>query len=268
MQTLIDFVIHHGLGVLIVWVFAEQVGLPIPAMPILLAAGALAGSGHVDLPSALGCAVLASMIADSLWFQLGRLRGIQVLRVLCRISLEPDSCVRRTEDVFTSYGARSLLFAKFVPGLNTVAPPMAGVVGMRWRRFLFFDGVGAALWAGVFLGLGYVFSEQIEEVATQAESTGSWAVAVLGAVIVGYFTYKVIARWRFLRELRVARMRADDLKARLDSGERVVIVDLRHAREFEAEPETIPGALRIDVEELQRMPSLLPRDRDIVLFCT
>ena len=123
MYATIEFLSRHGWVVLIVWVFAEQVGLPIPSVPILLAAGALAGAGRMNLLASLFCSILAAMAADLLWFYLGRSRGIQVLRLLCRISLEPDSCVRRTEGVFSSRGAGTLLFSKFVPGLNTVAPP-------------------------------------------------------------------------------------------------------------------------------------------------
>src|SRR5258706_762043 len=130
MNSTIEFLARHGYLVLITWVFAEQVGLPIPSIPILLAAGALSGAGRLGLPVSLLCCVLAAMTADSLWFQLGRLRGVQVLRLLCRISLEPDTCVRRTEDAFSRQGAGTLLYSKFLPGLNTVATPMAGVIRM------------------------------------------------------------------------------------------------------------------------------------------
>jgi membrane protein DedA with SNARE-associated domain/rhodanese-related sulfurtransferase len=267
-HALIEFVVRHGYVVLIAWVFVEQAGLPIPSMPILLAAGALAGDGRMSLPAMLVCAVLAAMAADAIWFQLGRREGVQVLGLLCRISLEPDSCVRRTEDVFARRGARTLLVSKFVPGLNTVATPLAGVIGMRPWRFLLFDALGSLLWAGTFLALGYAFSGEIEAVAARAMRMGSWAVAIVFGAIAGYVAYKFIARRRFLRELRIARIGADDLKARIDSGEPLLIVDLRHALEYDAEPETIPGALRIDAETLQPDDDRLPHDREVVLFCT
>jgi membrane protein DedA with SNARE-associated domain/rhodanese-related sulfurtransferase len=267
-RALIEFVVRHGYVVLIAWVFVEQAGLPIPSMPILLAAGALAGDGRMSLPAALICAVLAAMAADAIWFQLGRLKGVQVLRALCKISLEPDSCVRRTEDIFARRGARTLLFAKFVPGLNAVATPLAGVIDMRPWRFLLFDALGSLLWAGSFLTLGYAFSDQIEAVAAHAARTGSLAVAIVGGAIVSYVAYKLMARRRFLRELSIARIGADDLKARIDAGEPLVIVDLRHALEFDADPETIPGALRIDAETLEQDRGRLPDDREVVLFCT
>lgn len=268
MAATIEFIARHGYVVLIAWVFAEQVGLPIPSIPILLAAGALAGAGRLSLPVSLLCCVLAAIAADAIWFQLGRLRGIQVLRLLCSISLEPDSCVRRTQGLFSRQGERTLLVAKFLPGLNTVAPPLAGVVHMGAWRFLLFDALGTLLWGGTFLGLGYAFSGEIERLAARAESTGGWAFSILAAGVAGYIAYKFVARQRFLRDLRIARIGVDDLKARIDSGESVVIVDLRHALEVASDPETIPGAFRMDADELQQRIDRLPRDRDVILFCT
>jgi len=267
-NVIVEFLSRHGYLVLVSWVFAEQIGLPIPSIPILLAAGALAGAGRLSLPASLLYCVLAAMTADSIWFQLGRLRGIQVLRLLCRVSLEPDSCVRRTEDIFSRQEGRTLLFSKFLPGLNTVTPPLAGVVGMGLRRFLLFDALGALLWAGTFLGLGYAFTGDIEQLAGRAQSAHGWALAIVVGGLAGYIAYKVISRQRFLRELRIARIGADELKARVDAGESLVIVDLRHALDVAADPETIPGALRMDAEELQRRPDWLPRDREVILFCT
>ena len=268
MYATIEFIAHHGYVVLIAWVFAEQIGLPVPSIPILLAAGALAGAERLSLSLALLCCVLAAMTADSIWFQLGRLRGRQVLRLLCRVSLEPDSCVRRTEDVFSRQGARTLLVTKFLPGLNTAASALAGVVRMRPWRFLLFDTLGTLIWGGTFLGLGYAFSGEIEKFTARAESLGGWVLVILGGGFVCYIAYKIIARQRFLRELRIARIGVDDLKSRIDSGEHVFVVDLRHALDVEADPETIPGAFRMDAEELEQTTDRLPRDREIILFCT
>jgi membrane protein DedA with SNARE-associated domain len=268
MPATIDFLLRHGYVVLFAWVFAEQAGIPIPSMPLLLAAGALAGDGRMSFAGSLLVCVVAAVIADSLWFQFGRIRGMQVLHLLCRISLEPDSCVRRTEGLFADQGARSLIFAKFLPGLSTVAPPLAGVFRMRPWRFLVFDVLGTVLWVGTFLGLGYTFSSEIERIAARAESMGGWLVVILGAGLSGYIAYKLMARQRFLRELRIARISVDELKAKIDSGEEIVIVDLRHSVEFEADPETIPGALRMDAEELERNSERLPRDRELILYCT
>jgi membrane protein DedA with SNARE-associated domain len=268
MHRTLEFLLHHGYVVLLAWVFAEQVGLPIPSMPLLLAAGALAGTGRMSFFASLFCAVLAALAADMLWYQLGRRRGIKVLQFLCKISLEPDSCVRRTEGVFAKQGARSLLLAKFLPGLGTVAPPLAGIFHMRARRFLLFDGLGSMLWAGTFLGLGYIFSGQIERIAEHLASLGGWLLVLIVAALASYISYKFIARQRFLRELRIARITVDELKEKIDAGEELVIVDLRHSMDFEADPETIPGAFRMDAKELEERNDRLPRDREVILYCT
>jgi len=264
----IQFLVRHGYAVLFVWVLAEQIGLPLPAIPLLLAAGALAGAGHLSIAVAIGLAVAASLLSDTLWYEIGRRRGAKVLNFLCRISLEPDSCVRRTENVFARYGARSLLVAKFVPGLNTAAPPLAGMFGMRLSRFALWDGLGAALWASTFAGLGYLFSEQFERVAAYALRLGTWLVVVVVGGLAGYIAWKYVQRQRFLRSLRIARITPGELKEKLEAGEEMVIVDLRHSLDFDAEPHTVPGALRLTAEELNERHAEIPRDREIVLYCT
>jgi membrane protein DedA with SNARE-associated domain len=251
-----------------VLVLAEQVGLPLPAVPILLAAGGLAGTGRLSLAPILALAVAACLAGDGVWYWLGRRRGGRVLGFLCRISLEPDSCVRRTSELFARHGARSLLVAKFVPGFSTAAPPLAGIIGMRPGRFLLWDGLGSLLWAGLFVGLGHVFSDRLERVAGYALALGSWLVALLVAALAGYVVWKWMERRRFVRRLRVARIDVEELKRRLDAGEDVVVVDLRHAMDFEADPATIPGALLLSPEELEARHLEIPREREIVLYCT
>jgi membrane protein DedA with SNARE-associated domain len=268
MHSTLDFLLRHGYVVLLGWVFAEQIGLPVPSLPLLLAAGALAGTHHLSFLFSLFLSVVAAVTADSIWYALGRVKGIKVLQLLCKISLEPDSCVRRTEGVFSKQGARSLLVAKFLPGLSTVAPPLAGIFHMRLRRFLLFDGGGSILWAGTFLGLGYVFSGEIERIAERALSLGGWLLVLLVAGLVSYISYKFIARQRFMRQLRIGRITVEELKTKIDAGEQLVIVDLRHALDFEADPETIPGAFRMDATELEEKDNRLPRDREVILYCT
>jgi membrane protein DedA with SNARE-associated domain len=268
MHSTLDFLLRYGYVVLLGWVFAEQIGLPVPSLPLLLAAGALAGTHHLSFFFSLFLSVVAAVTADSIWYALGRVKGIKVLQLLCKISLEPDSCVRRTEGVFSKQGARSLLVAKFLPGLSTVAPPLAGIFHMRLRRFLLFDGGGSILWAGTFLGLGYVFSGEIERIAERALSLGGWLLVLLVAGLVSYISYKFIARQRFMRQLRIGRITVEELKTKIDAGEQLVIVDLRHALDFEADPETIPGAFRMDAKELEEKDNRLPRDREVILYCT
>ena len=268
MHSTLEFLLHHGYAVLLAWVFAEQIGLPVPSLPILLAAGALAGSGRFSFAGSIFLSGGASLVADSMWYALGRVRGIKVLQLLCKISLEPDSCVRRTEGLFAKQGARSLVFAKFVPGLGSVAPPLAGIFHMRPGRFLLFDAFGALLWSSTYVGLGFIFSGEIERIAEHAFHLGSGLGILVFGTLAAYIGYKVIARQRFLRELRIARITAEELKQKMDAGEDVVIVDLRHSVDFEADPHTIPGAFRIDAKELEEKDDRLPRDREVILYCT
>ncbi len=253
---------------LFAWVAAEQIGFPVPAIPLLLAAGALAGAGKLNLGLVIGTAVLASILSDIAWYEVGRRKGMKVLNLLCRMSLEPDSCVRRTEDVFTRHGARSLLVAKFVPGLTTAAPPLAGIFRMRRSRFVFFDAAGAAIWAGAFAGLGWLFSDRLERLAVKAARLGTWVLVILLTSLAAYVLWKYIHRQRFLRRLRIARITPEELKRKLDAGEDMMIVDLRHSMDFEAEPHVIPGAIRLAVEELEGRHNEIPRDRDVILYCT
>lgn len=268
MHSTIEFLLRHGYVVLLAWVFGEQIGLPVPSIPLLLAAGALAGTSHLNFFACLFVVVFAAMCADFIWYQLGRAKGIKILQLLCKISLEPDSCVRRTQGVFSKQGARSLLFCKFLPGLNTVAPPLAGIFHMRTRRFLLFDFMGTTLWGGSVLGIGFVFSGQIERVAERLASLGGGLLVLVVMALAGYIAWKFIARQRFLRELRISRISVEELKQKIDSGEALVIVDLRHSLDFEAEPETIPGAFRMDSKELEEKNDKLPRDREVILYCT
>jgi membrane protein DedA with SNARE-associated domain len=268
MNNILEFLVRHGYVVLLGWVFVEQLGLPIPSVPLLLAAGALAGAGRMNIFASLFITMFAALCADSLWYELGRIRGIAILQLLCKISLEPDSCVRRTEGVFSRQGARSLIFAKFLPGVGAVAPPLAGVFHMRVARFMMFDSMGTLLWAGTFLGAGFVFSGQIEQIAAHLAYFGGHLGMVLLTAFALYIAYKFLARQRFIRALRIARITVSELKEKIDAGEEMVVVDLRHSVDFEADPQTIPGAFRMDAAELEEKNDRLPRDRDVILYCT
>lgn len=267
MDAVFQFLIRHGGLVLFGAVFAEQVGLPLPAVPFLLAAGALAGLGKMNLASAVSLAIMACLIADQIWYELGRRRGRRVLDVLCRISLEPDSCVRRTENFFIRHGARSLLIVKFIPGLSILAPALAGLFNIGIPRFLLYNGLGALIWTACFVGLGYLFSNQLELIALQAAQLGASLVLLLVGSLMGYVVYKYIHRQRLLRELRIARITVEELKQMMDAGEKVTIVDLRQPLDLEAAPYVIPGALRMSVEELEQRHQEIDRDRDVILYC-
>src|SRR5205085_8944151 len=227
MDQIVAFLLRHGYAVIFAAVLGEQIGLPIPSTPVLLAMGALAGAGRLSFGTAFMLALVASLAADTLWYWLGRKRGYSVLNLLCRIALEPDSCVRRTENVFSRFGAGSLLFAKFVPGLSTAAPPLAGRFRMSAMKFLFSDGAGATLWIATFGGIGWVFREQLEYVAEYALSFGKRLAVILVVLLAIYVLWQVWQRQRFLRKLRIARISAEDLLRKLEAGEEVMIVDLR-----------------------------------------
>jgi membrane protein DedA with SNARE-associated domain len=263
-----QFLIEHGYTVLFLGVFAEQMGLPLPSVLFLIGAGALSATHHFNFTIALGLAFLAALITDIFWYELGRRLGARVLRFLCRIALEPDSCVRQTEDVFARHGARSLLYAKFVPGLNTVAPPLAGIFQMRFSRYVAFAAMGSFLWVAVFMGVGYAFSDQLERVVAHAQQLGARLVLLLVVALTGYIGWKYLQRRRFIRQLRIDRITPEELKRKLDAGEDVVVVDLRHSLDFEADPATIPGAIQLSPDQLEQRHQEIPRDRELVLYCT
>jgi membrane protein DedA with SNARE-associated domain/rhodanese-related sulfurtransferase len=267
MNETIDFLVRHGTTVLFVAVFIEQIGIPLPAAPWLLAAGALAGAGKMNWMTALAAAGMGSVLADLIWFYLGRFYGTRVLRLLCRISLEPDSCVRRTQGVFTRYGMKGLVAAKFIPGLSTLAPPLAGSYGVKTSRFLFFDGLSSLLYAGCFIVVGVLFSRQLEQVINALAGLGRSALVVVAGLAALYIGYRYFQRRRLLNDLRMARITVDELHQRQEAGEVLLILDLRSALELEQDPVVIRGALHVTMDELKLRQQDIPRDRDIVLYC-
>jgi membrane protein DedA with SNARE-associated domain len=254
--------------VLLAAVLLEQLGLPLPAAPFLLAAGALAGMGKLAFAPALLATLLACGLSDAFWFELGRRRGNAVLRLLCRLSLEPDSCVRRTEDTFVRHGPNTLILAKFLPGLNTVASPLAGMIGMARLRFHALAGTGALLWAGTWMSIGWIFRHQLDRVVRSATDTGIRLGLVLVLAFLAWLAYKWEQRRRYLRKLWIARVAPQELKRLMDAGEGVMVVDLRGKLDFDADPVGIPGALRIDPSDLEDRDPEIPREREIVLYCT
>ncbi|HEX5054375.1 MAG TPA: VTT domain-containing protein [Planctomycetota bacterium] len=268
MQALVDFLVAHGYLVVFLWVLGAQVGVPAPAIPLLLAAGALCGQGLLDLGAVVTLAVVASLLSDTAWYLLGRRHGVRVLAVLCRISLEPDSCVRRTENLFATRGALSLLLAKFVPGLSTAAPPLAGLTRMPFGRFLALDGLGALLWTATFTLPGYLFSDELERIADGAALTGAWLLGIFAGIVLLVIAVRFARRQAFLRRLRTARIEPAELHRLREQGVPLFVVDLRHDIDVAADPHTVPDALRLGADEIELRHTEIPRDRDVVLFCT
>jgi membrane protein DedA with SNARE-associated domain len=268
MHSVIPFLLRHGYWVLFANVFAEQIGLPIPAIPVLLAMGALAGLGARSFGASFGLAVVAVLSSDLIWFRLGRSRGHTILNFLCRISLEPDSCVSNTKGLFTRFGALALLFAKFVPGLNAAAAPLAGLTRMPAWKFLAADVAGASAWSAAYLTAGFVFRNQLERAAEQAGQMGSWLLLALASLLGAYIGWKYYQRRRFIRDLRVARVTPEQLQAMLESGSDVVIVDLRRSLEIQFDQVKLPGAIWIDLGELEAREHEIPRDKEVILYCS
>lgn len=254
---------------LFAFVLAEQIGLPIPAVPLLLGVGAFAGSGRMSVPAGLATALVASLPPDIVWYELGRARGKRVLDVICRLSLERDSCVRRTENLFLRRGRWALLIAKFLPGLSTIAPPLAGIVGLGRAPFLLLDTLGALLWAGAWIALGYVSSEALTPLLAPASRLGRWGLTAAGVGLAGYVLTKLVRRRLFLRSLRVARIEPRELKRRLDAADPdLVVIDTRSALDVGAAPYKIPGALWIPAEDIDGRRGKIPLDRKVVLYCS
>ena len=268
MSETLGFLVRHGPAVLFAAVFIEQIGVPLPAAPWLLAAGALSATGEMNWFGALCTATLGSVLADLIWFYLGRYGGNGVLSFLCRISLEPDSCVRRTQDVFTRYGMRGVMAAKFIPGLSTLAPPLAGSSGVSAPRFFFFDGAGSLLYGGGFILVGVLFSHQLEQIIDALAGLGRSALGLVAGLVALYIGYKYFQRHRLLRELRMARITVDELHQKLEAGENPLILDLRPHAELEQDPALIRGALHMTLDEVERRQQEIPRDRDIILYCS
>lgn len=264
----LQFLADHGATVLFWVIFVEQVGMPIPAIPLLIAAGALVGAGKMSVATALLIPVAASLPPDFAWYYLGRIKGGKVLGFLCRLSLEPDSCVRDTENMFHRNGPRALLLAKFIPGFSTVAPPLAGIVGMTASTFILYDVGGTLIWAGVCAGVGALFSNQLEQLVGLFDQAGGWLLAMLLVVAGVFIGYKYYHRQKFLRYLRMAKISVEELKQRMDAGEAISVVDVRHPLALDLDPETIPGAINFTMEEIEHRHHEIPRDRDIVLYCT
>ncbi len=258
----------YGYLLLFAWVLVEQLGIPLPAAPVLLAAGALSAEHEISMALALVAGLVASLVADSVWFFIGRKYGHHMLRILCKLSLEPSSCVRTTQNSFGRRRAVTLMIAKFVPGLATLAPPVAGENGMAFGPFLLFDGIGSLLWVGGMLAGGRLFGDALKRDPSLLDWAGQFSGVLLALGIAGFFLARLYRRQSFLKKLVDARLEPEELKQQLDAGEDVYIVDLRHPLELLPDPFTLPGARHFTPEALAAHSHEIPRDRDVVLYCT
>ena len=258
---------HYGVVILPALAVAEQIGVPLPAVPALLAVGALAAHGRISITLVLGAISVAALATDFAWSELGRRRGARVLVRLCQLSLEPDSCLRRAESIFARHGVRAMLAAKFVPGLTTVMPPLAGVFAVARGRFVLYDLAGVLLWAGTWLALGYFFSDAIVLISARATALGRMFGLVIATALAGYVLVKYGRRHLFLRKLHKARVSPEALKRRLDAGGDLTIIDLRTPLEVRATPYAIPGSRWLAADAIDEHEAEFLRSREVVLYC-
>jgi membrane protein DedA with SNARE-associated domain/rhodanese-related sulfurtransferase len=270
-EALIALMVDHAVAVVFVATFAARVGLPVPAAPVLVVAGGIAAIAEPLLLFAMvGAALVANVLGDAVWFYTGRVYGYHFMRLLCKISISPDSCVRRSESLITRWGGLSLVAAKFVPGVSVVAPPMAGALGMSSWRFLAFEILAALLWAGVFLALGWLFREQIQAVLDALADAGGVATAALVVVVAAMLARRWWRRRAFLRTTRMPRATIGELATLMTREPAPIVIDVRGEAGIQVDPRRIPGALPIPLKALQQRRAELPLEsgeREIILYC-
>jgi membrane protein DedA with SNARE-associated domain/rhodanese-related sulfurtransferase len=273
MPIALVFFVHYAYLIIFLWVLVEQVGVPIPSVPVLLTAGTLSATHRVSWLGISLSMLAACLIADTIWFALGRRYGNSVLKLLCRFSFEASTCVSKTEGYFTRRGAVTLLFAKFVPGLSTVAAPIAGQTGMSFPRFLAWDLAGSLIWGEAFILAGRFFGDLAKKSAPFFAWLGHFAIVIFVLMVLGFLAHRIWKQRKFLQQVRELRLEPSELKTMLDYAETnhtpaPFIVDLRHPLDYLPDPRVLPGALRIGPNELKQHSEIIPRDRDVILYCT
>lgn len=268
MPIAISFFLKYGYWILFLWVFTEQLGVPIPSVPLLITAGTLTATHKLSLPIVLVAITFGSLAADSLWYVMGKRYGGGVVRLLCRFSMEVASCVRKTEDYFSKHGVLALVVAKFIPGLGSVAAPIAGQTGMDYRTFATFDVLGILLWSSSFTLCGRFFGDVLKKHPHALSWVAHFAFLLFALLLFGFLLSRFLRQRAFLREIRMARLEPVELKAMLDRDQPVYIVDLRHPLDYLPDPRTLPGAMLMTPDALVEHSDDIPRDRDVVLFCT
>jgi membrane protein DedA with SNARE-associated domain/rhodanese-related sulfurtransferase len=268
MHLPVHLLLKYKYLVLFAWVLAEQAGIPLPSAPLLMTAGALSAEHRMSFLLALATGVVAARIADSVWFFAGRKYGARVTRLVSKMSIHPPTCVRCARDLFDRRGRLFLILAKFVPGVSLIAPPVAGQYGMSFALFSLLDGIGSVLWVSLFLAAGRYFGDLIKRNAKVLHVVVHFAGALILVAIAGILLARLFRHRTALKALTAARVTPQELKRRLDAGESVFIVDLRHPLELLPDPFMLPGAIHFSPEELTAHQSEIPRDREIVLYCT
>ncbi len=265
MQYLLDLLRSNGPFVILAAAFIETIGLPLPAFPFFVLAGCLVVEDSLSWPPTLVAAVAGTMAADLLWFWLGKRLGRKTLNLLCRLSLNPDACVGRSEKLFYNRATAVVLTAKLVPGLNTLVPSLAGILGMKTLRYAVLDAAGSLIWAGAGLGLGFAFGRGV---LSQLESVQHSLFLLLAAMIGFYIIFRIGYRRYLTKRFSVPRIEAEELQRKLLLGNGLVLIDLRNSKDYFGSNQVLPGARRIPPAEFELHVDSLPREREIVFYCT
>ena len=270
MEDLLPLISRHGYLLLAAVCFAEAVGFPLPAAVAILTAGAVAAYGTLHFYSVFGVAFLAMLLGDALLYSMGRVSGWALLGALCRLSANPESCILRSAEYFYRRGKQTLLFAKFIPGINTMSPPLAGSMKMRVGDFLQFDALGVAFYVGVYSGAGYFFSDTLRAITHGLRSAGFAAEVIFGIGLAVYVIYRIWVYRKYRLLDVVPRVPVEELARRLtsDEGTKLLVADVRSHGYYDAASERIAGSIRIEPNNLEEEIKNLPKDREIYLYCT
>lgn len=267
-MNLTELLLHWGPLLIFGAVLIEQIGLPLPAVPLLIGAGALAANGDIRPELVLFLAALACLLADHGWYLLGRRYGRRLLAGICRVSLSPESCVSRTDHLINRHGPVVLVFAKFIPGVSAVCIPTAAANGLSYPRFLLFDGIGSLLWSGAYLSVGLIFATEINLVLEALDRVGGGALVVLAVAFAGYLGWKFWHRWRLRRLYRSARIDAGQLLGLIEQEPELLVLDARSALARADDPRAPPHSVAVDEALLAELLGDGRRDRLLVTFCT
>jgi len=270
MNDLLLLISHHGYLLLAAVCFAEAIGLPVPAALALLTAGAVAAYGDLHLYLVIGVGVLAMISGDIILYFMGRVSGWALLGFLCRLSANPETCILRSAEYFYRRGKQTLLFAKFIPGINTMSPPLAGSMKMRPGDFLLFDSIGATAYVGAYVLAGYLFSDALRAITRGLRSAGFAAEVIFGIGLTAYIVYRIWVYRKYRLLDVIPRVPAEELAKRLasEAAQNLLIADVRSHGYYDADSERIAGSIRIEPNNLIEEIKNLPKDREIYLYCT
>ena len=267
MRDLIPLLVAHGALMVFLITLAARVGVPVPAAPLLVVAGGVAMAGQVSLAVCLIASVVANVMGDAVWYQAGRWRGHRVMKLLCRISLSPDTCVRQSEGILSKWGGSSLIAAKFLPGISVVAAPMAGALGMSWTRFIAYDVVAALIWSVVFLAIGVAFAGQVVVVLDFMTEFGTIAIVAIVIALATTVIWRYLRRRWMLSDRYAPRIAVNELRELIRRGESPIVIDVRSSVAMLQDGRRVPGAIVATLAQLPITALELPADREVVLYC-